>query len=161
MIVKDEKIQGIINRMNEHYRLLLGNKFIQGYLNELSLARSDVADIEDLVNANRYYETQGYDLERMYDQIYSYVHVLKRYREEALPKMKNESQIRLSRLSENDRIRFKMTVDSVDDNLRIARNDLRELYDNVKRVDLATNGQESMVIFKRGHFKELESLLYE
>jgi hypothetical protein len=159
MAVKDEGIREILERLNERYRLLLGNKFIQGYMAELHLARSDVVDIEELINANKFHESQGYDLETLYDQIYTYVTVLNRYEEEALPKMRSESRLRLSRLSEDDRIRFKMTVESAADNVVMTKELLRELYDNIKRVDLSENGQNSMIIFKRKHFKELESML--
>jgi hypothetical protein len=161
MGVKDEGIRGVLEKLQDRYRMMHGNKFFQGYMSELDLNRSDLADIEELVNSNRYFDIQGYDLEKLYDQIYSYVGVLNRLEEEALPKMKNESHLRLSRLSDDDKIRFKMTVDSAQDNIRLAKDLLRELYENVKRVDLSVNGQKKMTIFSREHFKELEKLLLD
>ena len=161
MGIKDEQIKSIIVRLQERYRILMGNKFVQGFFGELRLTRSDIADIEDLVSSNRHFDAMGYDIDKLYDQIYSFVHILHRYRKEALPKMRNESSLRLARLSDDDRIRFKMTVENMDDNIRVLKNDLHELYENVKRVDLQENGKDSMVVFKRPHFKELEDLLLD
>jgi hypothetical protein len=159
MGIKDDRIKRIIARIQERYRMLMGNKFIQGFFSELKMTRSDMADIEDLVNANKYYDAMGYDIEKLYDQIYSFVHILERYSKEVLPRMKNESRLRLARLSDDDKIRFKMTVENMGDNIRVIKDDLRELYENVKRVDVTEHGQDSMVIFRRAHFKELEDLL--
>ena len=159
MGIKDDRIKRIIARIQERYRMLMGNKFIQVFFSDLKMSRSDMADIEDLVNANKYYDAMGYDIEKLYDQIYSFVHILERYSKEVLPRMKNESRLRLARLSDDDKIRFKMTVENMGDNIRVIKEDLRELYENVKRVDVTENGKDSMVIFRRAHFKELEDLL--
>jgi acetolactate synthase regulatory subunit len=161
MGIKDETIKNIITRIQERYRILMGNKFVLGFFSELKMTRSDMADIEDLVSANRHYDSMGYDIEKLYDQIYSFVHILLRFRKEALPKMRNESSLRLARLSDDDKIRFKMTVENMDDNIQMLKSDLHKLYDNVKRVDLLENGQDSMVVFKRPHFKELDDLLLD
>jgi hypothetical protein len=161
MGIRDEKINELITALHDHHRLRLGNKFIMAYINELNLPRSDLADMEDLANANKYYDTQGYNLESLYDQIYTSINVLNRMEEELLPKMLNESKLRLDRLSEDDKIKFKMTTGILQDNIDRSRNVLRELYENIKRVDLQENGHESMVIFRREHFKELDSLLLD
>jgi hypothetical protein len=161
MGIKDEEIKRCITKIQERYRILMSNKFVQGYFSELKMTRSDMADIEDLVRANKHYDSMGYDIEKLYDQIYSFVNLLHRYRKEALPRMRNESSLRLARLSDDDKIRFRMTVENMDDNIHMLKSDLHDLFDNVKRVDLQENGQDSMVIFKRPHFKELEDLLLD
>ncbi len=161
MGVRDETINGIITILNEQYRLIMGNKFIMAYINELGLARSDIADMEDLVNANKNYDVQGYNLENIYDQLYTFINVIKRMEEELLPKMMNESKLRLDRLSNDDKIKFKMTVGNLGENFKRSRQVLNDLFENVKRVDLEVNGQQSMVIFKREHFKQLDSLFLD
>jgi len=161
MGVRDEIVNGIITNLNEQYRLIMGNKFMMAYINELGLARSDIADMEDLVNANKNYDVQGYNLENIYDQLYSFINVLKRMEEELLPKMMNESKLRLDRLSNDDKIKFKMTVGNLGENFKRSRQVLNDLFENVKRVDLEVNGQQSMVIFKREHFKQLDSLFLD
>ncbi len=161
MGIRDEKIKELITALSEHYRLRLGNKFIMAYINELNLPISDFADMEDLANANRYYDTQGYNIESLYDQIYTSINVLNRMEKELLPKMLNESRLRLERLSEDDKIKFKMTTGIFKDNIDRSRKVLRELYENLKRVDLQENGHDSMVIFKREHFKKLDSLFLD
>jgi len=139
----------------------MGNKFMMAYINELGLARSDIADMEDLVNANKNYDVQGYNLENIYDQLYTFINVIKRMEEELLPKMMNESKLRLDRLSNDDKIKFKMTVGNLGENFKRSRQVLNDLFENVKRVDLEVNGQQSMVIFKREHFKQLDSLFLD
>ena len=161
MGVRDEVMYGILTTLNEQYRLIMGNKFMAAYINELGLARSDIADMEDLVNANKFYEVEGYDLENIYDQLYTFINVLKRMEEELLPKMTNESTLRLDRLSDDDKIKFKMTVGNLEDNIKRSKQLLTELFENVKRVDLEANGQQSMVIFRRQHFKQLDSLFLD
>ena len=161
MGVHDETVYGIITTLNEQYRLTMGNKFMAAYINELGLARSDIADMEDLVTANKFYEVEGYNLENIYDQLYTFIKVLKRMEEELLPKMTNESKLRLDRLSDDDKIKFKMTVGNLEDNIKRSKQLLTELFENVKRVDLEANGQQSMVIFRREHFKQLDSLFLD
>ena len=161
MGVRDESINTIITTLSEQYRLIMGNKFMMAYLNELGLARSDIADMEDLVNANKYYDVQGYNLESIYDQLYTFINVINRMEEELLPKMTNESTLRLDRLSDDDKIKFKMTVGNLGENINRSRQVLTDLFENVKRVDLAENGEKSMVIFRRDHFKQLDSLFLE
>jgi hypothetical protein len=161
MGVRDETMYGIITTLNEQYRLIMGNKFMAAYINELGLARSDITDMEDLVNANKFYEVEGYDLENIYDQLYTFINVLKRMEEELLPKMTNESTLRLDRLSDDDKIKFKMTVGNLGENIKRSKKLVNELFENVKRVDLEANGQQSMVIFRREHFKQLDSLFLD
>ena len=161
MGVHDETVYGIITTLNEQYRLTMGNKFMAAYINELGLARSDIADMEDLVTANKFYEVEGYNLENIYDQLYTFINVLKRMEEELLPKMTNESKLRLDRLSDDDKIKFKMTVGNLGENIKRSKDLLTELFENVKRVDLEANGQQSMVIFRREHFKQLDSLFLD
>ncbi len=161
MGVRDETIKGIITELNEQYRLIMGNKFMIAYINELDLTRSDIADMEDLADANKYYDVQGYNLENLYDQLYTAINVINRMEEELLPKMMNESKLRLDRLSADDKIKFKMTVSNTGENIKRIRKVLNDLFENVKRVDLEANGQQSMVIFKREHFKKLDSLFLD
>lgn len=161
MGVRDETIKGIITELNEQYRLIMGNKFMIAYINELDLTRSDIADMEDLADANKYYDVQGYNLENLYDQLYTAINVINRMEEELLPKMMNESKLRLDRLSADDKIKFKMTVSNIGENIKRIRKVLTDLFENVKRVDLEANGQQSMVIFKREHFKKLDSLFLD
>jgi hypothetical protein len=161
MGIQDETIKGIITELNEQYRLIMGNKFMIAYINELDLPRSDIADMEDLTDANKYYDVQGYNLESLYDQLYTFINVLNRMEEELLPKMMSESKLRLDRLSNDDKIKFKMTVGNLEDNIKRCRQLSSDLFENVKRVDLQENGQQSMVIFKRDHFKKLDSLFLD
>ena len=161
MGVRDETIKGIITELNEQYRLIMGNKFMIAYINELGLPRSDITDMEDLANANSHYDTLGYNLESLYDQLYTTINVINRMEEELLPKMMNESKLRLDRLSDDDKIKFKMTVGNSGDNIKRSRKVLSDLFENIKRVDLEVNGQQSMVIFTREHFKKLDSLFLD
>ena len=161
MGVRDETIKGLITELNEQYRLIMGNKFMIAYINELGLPRSDITDMEDLANANSHYDAQGYNLESLYDQLYTTINVINRMEEELLPKMMNESKLRLDRLSDDDKIKFKMTVGNSGDNIKRSRKMLSDLFENIKRVDLEVNGQQSMVIFTREHFKKLDSLFLD
>jgi|GEM_PF-3540679 hypothetical protein len=161
MGVRDETIKGLITELNEQYRLIMGNKFMIAYINELGLPRSDITDMEDLANANSHYDTLGYNLESLYDQLYTTINVINRMEEELLPKMMNESKLRLDRLSDDDKIKFKMTVGNSGDNIKRSRKVLSDLFENIKRVDLEVNGQQSMVIFTREHFKKLDSLFLD
>lgn len=161
MGVRDETIKGLITELNEQYRLIMGNKFMIAYINELGLPRSDMTDMEDLANANSHYDTLGYNLESLYDQLYTTINVINRMEEELLPKMMNESKLRLDRLSDDDKIKFKMTVGNSGNNIKRSRKVLSDLFENIKRVDLEVNGQQSMVIFTREHFKKLDSLFLD
>ena len=161
MGIRDETVKGLITELNEQYRLIMGNKFMIAYINELGLPRSDITDMEDLANANSHYDTLGYNLESLYDQLYTTINVINRMEEELLPKMMNESKLRLDRLSDDDRIKFKMTVGNLEDNIKRSRKVLSDLFENIKRVDLEVNGQQSMVIFTREHFKQLDSLFLD
>jgi len=110
MNFKDKAVRDMIDNLKNHYRVFVSNQFISYYLNESNIPKNDWIDIEDLIDSNKYFEGEGYDMERFYDQILTFSRFLDKLKKEVLSKMKGDVEKRLSRMSQDNKILYKMTV---------------------------------------------------
>jgi hypothetical protein len=159
MKFKDEKIKGVIEELIHHYHLFVSNQFINYYLMDAKISKSDWVDVEDLVNSNKYYEAEGYDLEKMYEDVLSFARFLAKIREEVLPRIKSESEGRLRKLTSDNQILYKMTLDNAPGNVKLFFDLISSLYVNLKRVDKEKNGEGKALYLKVRFVKEIETLL--
>ncbi len=159
MNFKDKAVRDMIDNLKNHYRVFINNQFISYYLNESNIPKNDWIDIEDLIDSNKYFEGEGYDMERFYDQILTFSRFLDKLKKEVLSKMKGDVEKRLSRMSQDNKILYKMTVDNAPGNVKIFYDILTNLFMTVKKIDEKTNGQDRMMYGRHAYFKEIEKNL--
>ncbi|KPJ88412.1 MAG: hypothetical protein AMS17_05570 [Spirochaetes bacterium DG_61] len=159
MNFKDKAVRDMIDNLKNHYRVFVSNQFISYYLNESNIPKNDWIDIEDLIDSNKYFEGEGYDMERFYDQILTFSRFLDKLKKEVLSKMKGDVEKRLSRMSQDNKILYKMTIDNAPGNVKIFYDILTNLFMTVKKIDEKTNGPDRMMYGRHAYFKEIEKNL--
>jgi len=159
MKFKDKNICNIIGKLRNQYQVLITNQFINYYLLNSDIPKNDWIDIEGLINANKYYEAEGYDFNKLYDQILTFTAFLTKIKKEILLKMKDESEYRMKRMSPNNKILFKMTLDNMSANLKTFYDIITELFVDVTKMDIKLHGEENLLYNKLPYLKEIEKRL--
>jgi len=159
MNFKDKTIHDIIDKLKIQYQLFTGNQFISYYLNESNIPKNDWMDIEDLIHSNRYFEAEGYDLEKLYEQIRTFSLFLVKIKEEILPMIARDSERRMAQLSSDNKVLYKMTIDNTPGNLKIFYDIISELYLNLKKIDQKINGEDKMVLARLPFAADIEKTL--
>ncbi|KPJ81409.1 MAG: hypothetical protein AMS17_19590 [Spirochaetes bacterium DG_61] len=159
MNFKDKDVHDVIERLKKQYQLFVHNQFINYYLLNSDIPKNDWLDIEDLVGSNKYFEAEGYELRKIYDQIYTFCNFLEKVKKEILPRIQGEAAIRISRMSTDTKILFEMTVDNLPNNLKTFYNILIDLYINLKRVDNKLSTDNNMLYRKLPFISDIENKL--
>lgn len=159
MKFKDKSIHDLIEKLKDQYQLFVHNQFINYYLLDSDIPKNDWLDVEDLIESNKYYEAEGHDLNKLYDQILSFSSFLTKIKEEILPRIQNEAALRIKKMSIDNKILYEMTVDNLPKNLKIFYDIIIELFINAKKVDKRINGEENMLYIKLPYRQEIEKKL--
>ena len=159
MKFKDAYIHDLIEILANQYQYFIKNKFINYHLLNSNITKNDWIHIEDLIDSNKYYESEGYDLNDLYDQILSLSSFILKIKKEILPKLKNEAAIRMRKMSGENKILYEMTLDNLPKNLRIFYEKIIELFINAKKTDKRINGEENMLYIKLPYIREIEKNL--
>ena len=104
MKFKDKNIHDLIEKLKDRYQLFVHNQFINYYLLDSDIPKNDWLDIEDLIGSNKYYEAEGHDLNKLYDQILSFSSFLTKNKKEILPRIQNEAALRIRKMSIDNKI---------------------------------------------------------
>ncbi len=159
MKFKDKSIHDLIEKLKDQYLPFIHNQFINYYLLDSDIPKNDWLDVEDLIGSNKYYEAEGHDLNKLYDQILSFSSFLTKIKIEILPRIKNEAAIRIRKMSIDNKILYEMTLDNLPKNLKIFYDIIIELFINAKKVDKRINGEENMLYIKFPYRQEIEKNL--
>lgn len=159
MNFKDKIIYDLIEKLKNQYQLFISNQFISYYLNESNIPKNDWIDIEDLTNSNKYFEAEGYELEKLYEQTLTFTTFLLKIKKEIMPKMMDEKARRMARMSLDNKILYKMTVDNAPGNLKFFYDIIIELFINIKKIDKKMNGEKKMLFDKLTFLKDIEKNL--
>jgi hypothetical protein len=158
-MVKDKKVHDLIEQLRNKYHMFMSNSFIKNYIYEADIPRSIWVGIEDLLDANHYYESMGYDLHKLYEQMLSFARFLDTLRKDVVPRMQREFRARLSTLSGNNQVIFKMTVNNAPGNVQNFFEIAGDLFQNVLRIDEKTNGEGSTVYRRSSEYHEIQRIL--
>ncbi|QQO08957.1 hypothetical protein [Breznakiella homolactica] len=130
MQIRDPEIIRLIERIGEHYKTNISNRFIRPALLQLPLEKQSWDLIEILTEKTEQYRYQGFHLDELYRQISAAARFVSMARKELVPTLRN----RLSSSTGADRVLRDMAVNNFGSNLQLFADLLNELY--VKLVDL-------------------------
>jgi hypothetical protein len=159
MNFKDKSVRDAIDRLKHQYQIFTSNQFIIYYLNEAGIPKNDWIDIEDLIDSNKYYEGEGYDLDQLYEQILTFSRFVVKLKKEILPKINSDAQKRIARLSADNKVLYKMTVDNAPGNVKVFYDIIIDLFIKIKKIDEKRSGEGKMLYDKRSYLKEIEKNL--
>jgi len=155
MKLTDKLIREMIEKLSTHYNLFFNNQFIKYYLLDAKISKNIWLDVEDLMNSAKDFEVRGCELEKIYEQILSFITFISVMQTKVLPRMLNEAQPRIQKLASTNRILYKMTLGNLPENIRIFNGMINELLTTVKRIDISMNGEQNALCIKLSYIKEI------
>jgi len=133
LLVRDAHIIRLIERIGEHYRSNISNRFIRPALLQLPLEKQSWDLIEILTEKIEQYRYQGFQLDELYLEIIAAARFVSLTRRDLVPTLRN----RLSGGAGSDRVLKDMAVSNFGSNLQVFADLVNELYVNLVEVDKA------------------------
>jgi hypothetical protein len=133
--IKDAYILRLVERIGDHYRSNISNRFIRPVLLQLSLDKETWARIEDLTEKYDQFRYHGYHLDELYRQLAASARFVSATRREIAPSIRR-------RLTDtggagSDKILRDMAINNFSFNLNLFAELLHELYVKVTEMDTA------------------------
>lgn len=168
MVVKAMEVFHVIERLGDHYRNNINNRFLRKALLNLTLDKAAWDSIETLTNISDHTKQQGLRLEELYDAILALANFVFRVRLDILPNLRflasegSDSIFSRSAVSgSSDRILKDMAISNFSVNIRLLADMVNELYVAVVEQDKALHQNSSPVFMSNPELKHLGQLLVE
>ncbi|MCL2205858.1 MAG: hypothetical protein LBG93_07720 [Treponema sp.] len=131
-MVRDAHIIRLIERIGEHYRSNISNRFIRPALLQLPLEKQSWDLIEVLTEKIEQYRYQGFHMDELYRQIIAAARFVSYTRRELVPSLRG----RLTGSSTGaDKVLRDMAVNNFGSNLQLFADLLNELYVSIIELD--------------------------
>jgi len=134
LLVREGNVIRIIERISEHYRTNISNRFIRPALLHLPLEKQSWDAIEILTEKVEQYRYQGFQLDELYRQIIASARFVSLARRELVPTLRNRLSVSSSS-SGQDRVLRDMAVNNFASNLQVFADLVNELYINLVELD--------------------------
>ncbi|MDR3138818.1 MAG: hypothetical protein LBT95_03985 [Treponema sp.] len=132
MQVKNAYIIRLIERIGDHYRVNIANRYIRPVLLQLPLEKQAWDLIEVLTEKNEHYQYEGYHLDELYQQISAAARFVALTRRDLLPTLRN--RFGSSSYSGPDKVLRDMAFNNFASNLQLFADLVNELF--IKLVEL-------------------------
>jgi hypothetical protein len=132
--IRDAQIIRLVERIGEHYRTNISNRFIRPALLQLPLEKQSWDLMEILTEKIEQYRYQGFSLEELYQQIIAAARFVSITRRELAPSIR----FRLTGSSSGpDKVLRDMAVNNFASNLQVFADLVNELYVTLVEIDKA------------------------
>jgi hypothetical protein len=131
--IRDAHIARLIERISEHYRSNIANRFIRPILLQLPLEKQVWDYIELLTEKTNQFRYQGYLLDELYREIIAAARFIAAARQEIVPTLKK--RVEKSGASISDKVLQDMAVNAFESNLHLFADLVYELYINLVELD--------------------------
>jgi uncharacterized protein with von Willebrand factor type A (vWA) domain len=143
MQVKDPDVVRLIERISEHYRTNISNRYIRPALLMLPLDNQAWDQIENLTEKAEQYRYQGFHLDELYRQIIAAARFVAFARKELASAMRMRMMSRSG--SDPDRVLREMAINTLPSNLTVFADLINELYVKLVEIDkAAAKGREPL-----------------
>jgi hypothetical protein len=147
----------LIERIGEHYKTNISNRFIRPALLQLSLDKTTWNLIETLTEKFEQFRYQGLQFDELYRQVAAAARFVASTRREVAPTLRQ-------RLADggspgSDRVLRDMAVNTFSTNLQLLAELLLELYQRLKELDVAVAKDKRPVYQQIPEFSNLEDIL--
>ena len=133
-MIRDAQIVRLIERIGEHYRTNISNRFIRPALLQLPLEKQSWDLIEILTEKIEQFRYQGFHLDELYRQIIAAARFVSITRRDLVPTLRNRLSSGSSG-SGSDRVLRDMAVNNFGSNLQVFADLVNELYVNLVELD--------------------------
>ena len=162
MLLKNPEIFASVEKISEHYRANIANRFTRRALTTLTLDSSTWTLIETFTERLEDYRYQGYHLDELYTQILAMARFIFQSRKQIVPNLRFLAGTGApDRVSESDRILRDMVVNNFGSNLKILADKLNELYIRIASIDKELAGARPPVYSRIAELKEIGRYLVE
>ena len=124
-MVRDAQIIRLIERIGEHYRANISNRFIRPALLQLPLEKQAWDNIEILTEKLEQYRYQGFHLDELYRHVAAAARFVALTRRELVPSLRNRL---VGSSSGQDKVLRDMAVNNFGSNLQLFADLVNELY---------------------------------
>ena len=135
--VMDEFILRLIERISEHYRANISNRFIRPALMQVALDKSTWDQLEALTEKFEQSRYQGYHLDELYRHVAAAAKFVHAIRREIAPTLRHRLSNDIP--SETDKVFRDMAISSFNFNLRLFADLLYDLYVKLAEYDVASS----------------------
>ena len=139
--IKDAQVIRLIERIGEHYRTNISNRFLRPVILQLQVDKGTWDQIEFLTEKMESYRYQGFHLDELYRQIAACA----RFVEVARNKSVIRSKLEALPSAGHDKTLRDMAVSNFASNLQVFANLLYELYENLVEFDKKSAGSRPPV----------------
>lgn len=158
MPIKDSDVVKIIEKISEHYKNNISNRFIRKAFTVMNLSQSMWTQLERLTEKSDFYAVQGYEYEDLYEQILAAANFIHQAKIDVLPNLRSLAGSSLKD-TPRDKVLREMAVKNFNSNLPIFADMINELYIKVTEIDKAQN--KKCIFEKIPELKTLGQLLVE
>jgi hypothetical protein len=134
MIVRDEQINRLVERISEHYNTNISNRFIRPALLQLPLEKQAWDLIERLTGFGEHFQYQGFLLDDLYLQLLAAGRFVSLARREMVSTLRQ--RLASDRAGGMDRVLRDMAVNNFASNIQLFADLVNEIY--VKLVEIDT-----------------------
>jgi hypothetical protein len=132
--VRDAFVFRLIERISEHYRANIANRFIRPALLQLALDRLTWDQIEVFTEKYEQFRYQGFQLDELYRQLVALARFIVAARREVVPSLRHRLD---NSVSSGDRVLRDMAINNFAANLQIVADLTYELYGKLVEIDNA------------------------
>jgi hypothetical protein len=147
----------LIERIGEHYKTNISNRFIRPALLQLSLDKTTWNLIETLTEKFEQFRYQGLQFDELYRQVAAAARFVSSTRREVAPTLRQ--RLADAGSSGPDRVLRDMAVNTFSTNLQLLAELLLELYQRLKELDMAIAKDKRPVFQQIPEFGNLEDIL--
>ena len=146
MVIKDAEVIVLMDRIREHYRNNINNRYIRKALLIMDISRSTWDHLESLIEKGDVYRTQGYNLDELYEWIIAALTFIQHSRTEISPNLKTillsgSTTVLGKEVKERkeDKILREMAIKNFPANLKMFADMVKELYNRIIDLDKQDN----------------------
>ena len=132
MPIRDARITRLVERIGEHYRVNISNRFIRPALLQLPIEKQSWDLIEALTEKVEQYQYQGYHLDELYRQIAASAKFVGHARRDLVSGLRNRLGVGSGGA---DKVLRDMAVNNFASNLQLFADLVNELYVNLVELD--------------------------
>jgi hypothetical protein len=154
--IKDAQVMRLIERVGEHYKTNISNRYIRPALLQLPLDKTTWDNVENLTEKFEQHRYEGFHLDEMYRQIAATARFIVATRRDVAPSLRRLSD---GGASGPDKVLRDMAVNAFSANLELFANLVSELYNRVKDID-AINAKNKRPFYEQApEFSDLDDLI--
>ena len=135
--VKDAQILRLVERISDHYRTNISNRFIRPALLQLSLDKSTWDQIESFTEKFEQFQYQGFHLDELYHSIAAAAKFVYSVRRDITPSLRNRLGGGTANVS--DKVLREMAINNFSFNLQLFADLLYDLYVKLAEIDVASS----------------------